>query len=66
MNKELLYIWQHKTWPKLTYDQAFLEDALVKCRLKQGILMGKYLSLSKLDRTEAELEIVVSNTKNTA
>ena len=34
------YIWQHRAWPKLTFDVAALAGALDQARLEQGRLLG--------------------------
>lgn len=34
------YIWQHRAWPRLTFDAAALAAALDQARLEQGRLLG--------------------------
>lgn len=39
------YIWQHPTWPNLTWDETSLNSLLSECRKKQGYLLGAASSL---------------------
>lgn len=49
------YIYQHKNWPKLTWDQKQLSAILERTRLKQGQLMGQMQALGFSQNSEALL-----------
>ncbi|GAB7025309.1 Fic family protein [Geotalea toluenoxydans] len=60
------YIWQHKKWPRLTWDSERLIVPLGECRLRQGRLFSKVAGLGFNLDPQAQAEILVEETLKTS
>ncbi|QTA83838.1 Fido domain-containing protein, DUF4172 [Desulfonema limicola] len=60
------YIWQSESWPFLTWDNDQLIDPLSRCRLFQGKLLGRLAFIEKDMVKEAQAELLVEETMQTA
>lgn len=60
------YIWQHDSWPKLTWDSDTLLSFLGKVRLLQGSLLGRVKRLGFRLGEEAQADILTEETIKTA
>ncbi|ACM18465.1 Fic family protein [Geotalea daltonii FRC-32] len=60
------YIWQHKNWPRLTWDSERLIVPLGECRLRQGRLFSKVAGLGFNLDPQAQAEILVEETLKTS
>ena len=57
------YIWQHKEWPKLTWDSSQIISDLAQARLKQGRLLSLAKDLQLVDTAEALInETIMTST----
>ncbi len=61
----LMYIHEHKDWPKFTWDQASLTDLLAEVRHNQGRLLGRMESLGFRLREEATLKMLTAEVLTT-
>ncbi len=62
----MTFIWQHKNWPKLSWESTSLLPLISKARLEQGKLLTKVTSLGfKLSR-EAHVDILTEEAVQTA
>lgn len=59
------YIWQHKNWPRLTWDTERLLTPLGECRLVQGKLLSRIAGLG-FNMDQAQAEILVEETMKTS
>ena len=60
------YIWQHKNWPRLTWETEKLLAPLGECRLLQGKLLSKIAALGFNLDNQAQAEILVEETMKTS
>ena len=60
------YIWQHPTWPALTFDAAALMQDLSNARLEQGKLLGLLLAIGFESGQEIARELWVQEAMATA
>lgn len=60
------WIWQHASWPRLSWETAALTSELVAARHAQGELLGKARALGVLDAPENQVEPIVRDAVGTA
>jgi Fic family protein len=60
------YIWQHRAWPKLTFDAAALAPALDQARLEQGRLLGLLAAIGLEQANAVQRELWVQEALATA
>ncbi|MBI4411374.1 MAG: Fic family protein [Deltaproteobacteria bacterium] len=60
------YIWQEKSWPRLTWDSKRLIEPLGKARRAQGELIARVSALGLASRLEAQADLVSEEALKTA
>ena len=60
------YIWQHRAWPRLTFDAAVLAPALEQARLEQGRLLGLLSAIGLEQANAVQRELWVQEALATA
>ena len=60
------YIWQHSSWPNLTWQSDRLLNAVSKARFSQGKLLSRVSALGMHLSREAQAGILIEGTIKTA
>ena len=61
-----MYNWQHKQWPKLTYDIDKLREIAILFAQEFGLVNGLFLGLNKELKQETLIEILISEAIKTS
>lgn len=62
----MTYIWEHKNWPKLTWDTAPLLPLVSQARKSQGLLLAKVKNLGFELEGEAQAEVLTEEAVKTS
>ncbi len=65
-NQSPRYIWQHRSWPQLTFDAAALAPTLDQARLEQGRLLGLLSAIGLEQANAVQRELWVQEALATA
>ena len=54
------YNWQHKSWPRFTYDASKIDAIALEFAMETGVVKGMLIGLTEEEQQEVILEFMIS------
>src|SRR5699024_8229607 len=59
INRLMAYNWQHKDWPKFTYESSKIDTIVLEFAMETGVVKGIIEGLSEENQQEAILQFMI-------